>query len=307
MPSEDEEPALAIQGTGLLYQENEHYNLVDALPYIDTQLGAAEVAQQVKALIDEEMRLFEPRDYLASLPAPELPHLQSELISQELARQENGVPMTQGIDPSRYEVEAPEGATDHVPWKAASDALRMQLEYSRLKLTNLELLERWGQKAWVAHSSILRASERLQANDTTSQKTAREEVNKKRKLDQISCGNEIRKLQHELEQYMQDNIEVEQGLRKQEAEVMRLKENCIERGIDLSDDPSLCAVLGIAVASKEEIAEAEAKAADDANKADHAKADAERAAVKEKLDQLLGHKKKAEAQTTGSASKKPKK
>lgn len=48
----------------LLFMENEHYALVDALPYIDTQLGQTEVAQQVKALIDEEMRHFEPRDYL---------------------------------------------------------------------------------------------------------------------------------------------------------------------------------------------------------------------------------------------------
>ena len=39
---------LVVAMGDLLYMENEHYSLVDALPYIDTQLGAAEVAQQAR-------------------------------------------------------------------------------------------------------------------------------------------------------------------------------------------------------------------------------------------------------------------
>lgn len=214
--------------------ENEQYNLVDALPYIDTQLGQTEVAQQVKALIDEEMAHFEPRDYLSSLPAPELPFLSGETMSKEFARIEAGQPI-QGVDVSRYKVEAPDGneAQDHEVWKKEADSLRMQLEYSRLRYTNLEMLERWGNKAWIAHSCLVRASERVLANEANGLRAAREEVNKKRKLDQISCGNELRKLNNELESYVQDNAETGRALHGLEAEVARLHRTAAERGLQV--------------------------------------------------------------------------
>lgn len=219
-----------------MFMENEHYALVDALPYIDTQVQQVDVAQQVKALIDEEMGLFEPRDYLASLPAPSFVAPTSELIQQELDRIDSGRPMG-GIDTKRYAatVERPQGnsAQDHGEWRKAAEAVHMQLEYNRLRLTNLEMLERWGAKAWVAHSMVARVSERLMANEASALKSSREEVNKKRKLDQISCGNELRKLTYELEQYQQDNVNVEQALQGLEAEVERLQQAAAERGVVL--------------------------------------------------------------------------
>lgn len=224
---------------GLLFMENEQYNLVDALPYIDTQLGQTEVAQQVKALIDEEMAHFEPRDYLASLPPPGQPVLSSEVKAQEFARIEAGLAL-QGIDASRYKVEAPEGAEaqEHEAWKRQADNMHVQIEYNRLRQTNLELLERWGNKAWIAHSSIVRAAEKILGNETNSLRALREEVNKKRKLDQISCGNELRRLNNELEQYVQDNAETGKGLRILEAEVQHLRRICRERGVHVAEDES---------------------------------------------------------------------
>jgi len=216
----------------LLFMENEQYNLVDALPYIDTQLGSTEVAQQVKALIDEEMDHFDPRDYLASLPAPELPFLEGDTMSKEFARLEAGLPF-QGIDTGRYKVDTPEGekAQDGDLWKKQADNLQMQLEYNRLRFTNLEMLERWGNKAWIAHSTIVRATERILGNEANGLRAAREEVNKKRKLDQISCGNELRKLNNELEQYAQDNAETVRGVWTLEGEVDRLLRTAKERGL----------------------------------------------------------------------------
>jgi len=219
-----------------LFMESENYALVDALPYIDTQLGQAEVAQQVKALIDEEMAHFEARDYLASLPAPTLPYLESAIMAEELARVEAGKPLA-GIDVSKYKVEAPQGnnAQDHGSWRKAADGIHVQLEYNRLRLVNLELLERWGKKAWVAHSATVRSAERVLTNEATTVKAARENVNKKRKLEQISCGNELRKLSYELEQYQLDNLEVEKGLHTLEAEVQRLRQAALERNVDIAD------------------------------------------------------------------------
>lgn len=223
-------------GDRLLYMENEHYALVDSLPYIDTQLGQMEIAQQVKALIEEEMAHFEPRDYLASLPAPEASALSSEAVQQEFARIESGEPM-QGIDALRYTVERPQGnsAQDSNEWRKAAEVIQRQLEYNRLRLVNLELLDKWGTRAWVAQSLVVRSSERLLSNEATALRSVREEVNKKRKLDQISCGNELRKLTIELEQYQQNNIEVERGLKDKEAAVHRLRRFALERGVAIDD------------------------------------------------------------------------
>jgi len=227
----------------LLFMENEHYALVDALPYIDTQLGSMEVAQQVKTLIDEEMALFEPRDYLAELPPPEMKLLDSEAIQKELARVEAGQPL-EAVSIERYKVEQPQGAVanDSLAWRKAADAAQMQLEYNRLRLTNLEMLERWGGKAWIAHSAVVRASERVLATEAAGLRATREDVNKKRKLDHVSCGNELRRLAHELERYRQDNSEVERGLVQLEAEVQRLRQAAIDRNVDIADvDPEFAA------------------------------------------------------------------
>jgi len=230
-----EEPA-ALEAGKLLFQENENFTLVDALPYIDTQLGQSEVMQQVKALIEEEMGNFEPRDYLASLPAPELPLIAGDAMQEQMARIDAGKPLA-GIDIGRYKVEHPAGlsAQDHGAWKKAAENVQTQLEYNRLRLTNLELLERWGAKAWVAHSIMGRSAEHAIASQTATLRSDREAVNKKRKLDQVSCGNELRKLTRELQQYQQDNMSVIGGLQELEVEVQRLKRACAERGVNVDE------------------------------------------------------------------------
>mmetsp|Transcript_71811 Transcript_71811/g.142487 ORF Transcript_71811/g.142487 Transcript_71811/m.142487 type:complete len:241 (-) Transcript_71811:80-802(-) len=232
---------MAHEGT-LLFADNEHYGLVDSLPYIDTQLGTTEVAQQVKALIDEEMRHFEARDYLSKLALPEKPFFQSGIWHEEMARVEEGRPLT-GINTDRYKVEQPVGpsAEDHVAWRKAAENVQMQLEYNRLRLANLEMLERWGSRAWVAHSVLLKGSERVLANEVVALRSSREEINKKRKLDQVTCGNELRKLGRELEQYQQDNQETGRAVQRLDVEVKRLVVAAHERGVDLG---SLTAEVG---------------------------------------------------------------
>merc|ERR1719373_1401161 len=171
------------------------------------------------------MMQFKPRDYLADLPPPALPLFEGEMLKKEMARIEAGQPFG-GIDIARYKVEQPQGhrANDDAAWRKAAESAQMQLEYNRLRLTNLEMLERWGGKAWIAHSAVVRATERAATSEAAGLRADREEVNKKRKLDQISCGNELRRLAHELDRYRQDNSEVERGLMLLEAEVHRLRQ-----------------------------------------------------------------------------------
>eukprot|EP00933_Yihiella_yeosuensis_P017206 TRINITY_DN1443_c1_g1_i2.p1 TRINITY_DN1443_c1_g1~~TRINITY_DN1443_c1_g1_i2.p1 ORF type:complete len:241 (+),score=66.59 TRINITY_DN1443_c1_g1_i2:110-832(+) len=223
----------------LLFMENEHFALVDALPYIDTQLGSTEVAQQVKFLIEEEMGNFEARDYLASLPAPELSLLEGPSYQQEFQRVSMRAPLA-AIDVKKYEVMKPEGgkAQDEEEWKKATAVAHKQLEYNRLRFLNLELLDQWGKKAWIAHTMVIRGAEKVLTDEATNLRGLREEVNKKRKLDQVSCGNELRKLTRELEQYSQDNDSVQAAVQDMELQVKRLREAAADRGVDISDvDP----------------------------------------------------------------------
>lgn len=193
----------------------------------------------MKALIEEEMTQFEPRDYLASLPAPTLTVLSSEQMQQEFARVSRRAPLG-AVDPKKYEVEKPDGeaAEDENSWKSVSATTQINLEYARIKSVNLELLEQWGKKAWIAHNMLIRGAERVLNNEATELRASREEVNKKRKLDQISCGNDLRKLTREFEQYQQDNGDVDRAVRDLELDIMRLREAAAERGVDISDvDP----------------------------------------------------------------------
>merc|ERR1712194_111614 len=78
-------------------------------------------------------------------PAPELKVLSGETMSKEFARLEAGLPF-EGIDTGKYKVDTPEGeaANNHDLWNKQADNLQMQLEYNRLRFTNLEMLDRWG-------------------------------------------------------------------------------------------------------------------------------------------------------------------
>jgi len=223
----------------LLFMQNENYSLVDALPYIDTQLGSMQVAEEVKKLIDQEMGTFEAKDYLAALPLQTFPYLETEAMQAEFARIEARMPF-RGIDVEHYTVTEPKGALakDAAAWRKATQAAEMQLEHNRLRLVNLEMLERWGNKAWIAHSAVIRATEGILAKETSELRATREEVNKKRKLDHVTCGNELRRLALELDQYRVDNQVAEEGLVAMEREVRRLRACAEERNVNIDDvDP----------------------------------------------------------------------
>ena len=60
--------------------DNEHAQLVTALPYIDEQMEDQGTKDRVTELIKQEMKALQKRDYLEKLPMPKLEHLESEFI-----------------------------------------------------------------------------------------------------------------------------------------------------------------------------------------------------------------------------------
>merc|ERR1712187_494000 len=81
----------------------------------------------------------------------------------------------------------------------------------------------------------VRGCERVLTEEAAALRATREDGNKKRKFDQVSCGNELRRLALELEQYQRDNSEVEQALHVLSEQVSRLKDAAKERNVKIHD------------------------------------------------------------------------
>ncbi|KAL1854200.1 hypothetical protein Plec18167_000117 [Paecilomyces lecythidis] len=174
----------------------------DSLPYIDSEPNAGARAAAEK-LISAEL----PSDYQSSLhpsiPALVEPHF-SPLVQQELARKEAGLPMTGGIDLSRYEAPEPPAGTS-VPGKDVSEALAewretLQRAYTSsshlsMRHENLTLLEEHGKNAWLIGNAQLEEVLRGFEKELADTRAAVESVHKQRKMAQEASKGELVGLQ----------------------------------------------------------------------------------------------------------------
>ncbi|KAJ9195232.1 hypothetical protein DTO166G4_4828 [Paecilomyces variotii] len=174
----------------------------DSLPYIDGEPNAGARAAAEK-LISAEL----PADYQStlhsSIPALVEPRF-SPLIQQELARKEAGLPMTGGIDLSRYEAPEPPSGTS-VPGKDVSEALdewrdTLQRAYTSsshlsMRHENLTLLEEHGKNAWLIGNAQLEEVLRGVEKELADTRAAVESVHKQRKMAQEASKGELVGLQ----------------------------------------------------------------------------------------------------------------
>ncbi|CEM15606.1 unnamed protein product [Vitrella brassicaformis CCMP3155] len=214
-----------------LFQDNEGWDLVDALPYIDPL--PADLQQEVRRLVEEEMSRMPPRDYLASLPKPATPVLDSDpVIKGEMERIKMQRPMAK-LDQARLNVEVPSGAkaADVGEWKKSLENAEAQLEHSNVRMVNLELMHKNAQKVWLNHLQQLEHHHTGLQSDVKILKRDMDEVNKRRKLDQVSCGNTLRTLGREWEELVDRNGEILQAVGELEEDVAWRKRKCRDRGI----------------------------------------------------------------------------
>ena len=101
---------------------------VDALPYGDKAI-TRDMRESIEAMIDAEMRTFSAGDYLACLPAAQMPQV-SEMLRQEMTRVEQNRP-AQGIDRSRFEIVPPTDAhqQDMNAWTQSVQNARAQQQH----------------------------------------------------------------------------------------------------------------------------------------------------------------------------------
>lgn len=129
------------------------------LAYLDLELDAyPHLEALVDSMVQEEMASFKPKDYLRELGLPEVPDFSgSPLLQAEMRRLAAGEEGMAPMDQTRYRVDPPSGAQagSTEAWEDAVRNARSQLEHQRNRMTNLELLSKFGPNTWRLGASDL--------------------------------------------------------------------------------------------------------------------------------------------------------
>lgn len=210
--------------------------MIDALPYIDLQYNDGELSAQVDALITEEMVSSKktPDDFLETLKVADYDcnFKESPFLQSQWDRIQRGAASTP-LDRSRYQVLPPaESERDSLEaWQKAVDNAHAQLESQQLRLTNLELLSKYGANAWRTHNTDLEAMLQSKQTAVVDVRQNIENLNRKRKAAQLSAGDKIRSLEGRFHKYIRKTNEMEAACTVLEREVRRLRKRANKRGL----------------------------------------------------------------------------
>eukprot|EP01023_Acetabularia_acetabulum_P050091 TRINITY_DN5386_c0_g1_i8.p2 TRINITY_DN5386_c0_g1~~TRINITY_DN5386_c0_g1_i8.p2 ORF type:complete len:345 (-),score=70.05 TRINITY_DN5386_c0_g1_i8:445-1479(-) len=210
------------------WRENQH--LIDALPYAD--ILAPKEKAKAEQLIKEEMHRGRKRkkDYVDQLPAVQKLKLgQYPVIQQELKRLEQKQTMPK-LDMSRYNMEPPPTTRqwEAQSWQHAVDNARSQLEHQFNRISNLELLLKYGVNTWRVQNKLV--AEMLD-RDFQWQKQEVERINRERKLGQLEGGKEVRQLEQEWNSQVHKSSQMLVAMKQLQWEIEDQRRLCSERGI----------------------------------------------------------------------------
>ncbi|XP_033119876.1 pre-mRNA-splicing factor SPF27-like [Anneissia japonica] len=200
--------------------------IVDALPYYDQGYDEPGVREAAYALVDEETRRYRPtKNYLEHLPVVEHMPVETEVMKIEFERLAARLPMEM-LSMKRYELPPPPSGrqNDITAWNECVDNSMAQLEHQSARIANLELMSRYGANAWKLHNEILvKVLDSAQKIQQALRKRI-QEINWKRKNDQIVAGRELRQLEESWISLVAKNYEIERVCMELEQEVEELKD-----------------------------------------------------------------------------------
>lgn len=134
----------------------------------------------------------------------------SELIEQELERKVAKLPITGGIDLSRYqEPEGPSDDNDIAAWKQALQRAYTSTTYLSGRASNLSLLEELGKNAWLIGNSQLENMLLQLETELKEISLVTDNVNKARKSAQEGSRGELLALEETWKQGIGRILEVE--------------------------------------------------------------------------------------------------
>jgi len=211
--------------------------VVDALPYIDSQYNDPEVQAQVERMIEREMNKSTkaPDEFLADKGMSEEYEFNahgSTFLQTEWERICAGRAQTP-LDTSAYKVSPPpdseRGSLE--AWQKAVDNAYSQLEHTNTRLMNLELMTKFGPNAWKLHTEQLQSFKSSLENGLKDCHQEIENLNRKRKSEQLSTGAKLRQLEHKWATSIQQANEIEGVCHLLEKQVKRFKARAEKKGL----------------------------------------------------------------------------
>mmetsp|Transcript_31837 Transcript_31837/g.77594 ORF Transcript_31837/g.77594 Transcript_31837/m.77594 type:complete len:214 (+) Transcript_31837:45-686(+) len=206
---------MAVQGG----DEKDVEVVLDGLPYIDTEYADPKMREEVDRMIKEEMRMFRPPDYLASLPMPQTRG--TSLVVKDMFDRKSA-PAKMKFDSARYEIKPPKG-TDLKAWKGALDRARIQLEHQSARIVNLELMKRYGSNAWKGYADYLDEFEKIISKNLSEYQEESRELNRKRKATQMTIASSLVNSQNKFLEYAYKNNELHIVCLEMEKQVKKLR------------------------------------------------------------------------------------
>lgn len=160
------------------------------------------------------------KDYLADfplVPTPRIDHLLEAYEEKWRGHASGGGSTTSSmvVDMRRYADLVPPSASltgSISEWREAVNRGQTLLEYSSNGLQNLELMKSHCQRAWLKHLADAEVHQTNLKGKVTKIKEQIDRTNKKRKLDQISCANEMRNLLRSHEEYVERNSRISMAI-----------------------------------------------------------------------------------------------
>ncbi|EUD68462.1 hypothetical protein C922_00858 [Plasmodium inui San Antonio 1] len=211
-----------------LYELNELHHLVNALPYIDSH--DSELEKNAKQLVEEEMMLMqkqnEVKNYLQNFDIPPSVYIKIEnsVIPNEIKRCEQQISMEKlNLDSYNIESEKLDQDKNMEQWASTLKKHQIVLENLHNALINVELMNKYKEVMWSEHMKVFTHIDINLQNSIKLLKDEIDNINKQRKLHQLSYVNDLSALQNERTEYKRKNDIVLEEIKKLLSENLRLR------------------------------------------------------------------------------------
>lgn len=130
------------------------------------------------------------------------------LTSAFTALSSSGHAQASGLDLSRYKLDAP-SSDDPAVWQRAIENAQAQLEHQLNRTVNLELLKKFGATKWKVHNEQVTLLKSKLATALEDARSRVEQINRKRKSEQVAVGQELALLENGYFDLVHKNHQIE--------------------------------------------------------------------------------------------------
>lgn len=181
----------------------------DALPYYDDEIDRIGMREKVERELAEEMAKGNREGIEESRLPPNIilydhhPHL-----LQQVERIQHSLP-SNAIDLERYRLNDPSDSQDEKAWESAIANAETQLMHSDIRLTNIELMKKFGSNQWRLHNFQQEAFIRSFTKEAEQIKSQSDRINRTRKSEQTQTGEELSRLKKRWAELLNRTLSVE--------------------------------------------------------------------------------------------------